>query len=439
MITKHHNYNYAGGSPNIPDAVGDRYYAQDLGRDFDFLRDTAGNILRDLTGAIPCILQGGQVSQGTGDTLNIAAGIGYAQHQVDIADNAAGTPPNVTQENIEAIRIEWTGQASLAIPSATLDGSTVNYVKVEYTEINSDTRTRARSGGTYASKLVPSFTITVDSTAPTNQQIQLATFTGSAGGSFVFNKSAKSAFINSVGPLSSVQTGSFTITSSDRIAHVEFTGLLADATCTLPLAEDNLGREIYLINNSLAWSLFVTASGSDTINEMASIELPRRFNFLKIRATSTGWFIVQEKITCRLYLGGSPGYGSVDTRIPRFSTLFTSEGNLFSENHSSGYNSDTEGLKITINKSGPYGGSFLCNNSASQFAGISLNASSTTLQLASLPNFDEIYTGSDIPGGTSQPSGFSIYLEQGDIIRPHSNGIPMSFAQTFNFYITYLG
>lgn len=184
---KHHNHDYTGGSPNIPIAVGDRYYAQDLGRDFNFLRDLAGKVILDVTGKLPVLFSGGGVSQGSGDTLDIASGVGYADHGIDVPDDSTVIPATVTQENIP-IRIEWGGQNDLSIPDATLDGSTPNYVKLTYAESVSADRTRAKASGSYPVEKSPSFVISVSSTLPTSTEVCLASFIGSSGGAFTFSQ-----------------------------------------------------------------------------------------------------------------------------------------------------------------------------------------------------------------------------------------------------------
>jgi hypothetical protein len=94
--------------------------------------------------------------------------------------------------DIEARRVAWTAQTNLAIAGATLDGVTVNYVKVKYAETNGETRARKKKAGSYAYERIPSYTITVNSTSPVEgTEIVLATFTGSTGGTFTFSTLSK--------------------------------------------------------------------------------------------------------------------------------------------------------------------------------------------------------------------------------------------------------
>ena len=176
---KHHNTLYSGG---FPVAVGDRHHAQDKFRDFDYLRDKIGAILQDISTGIPVLLKGGQVTKGTGDTLDITPATGYVPFDVTTPDDMSTLPGSTLTATLRSVRVESTQQNNLAIGSATLDGSTVNYVKLAYAEVTAgNTRSRAKAAGSYDYEQSPSFTITVDSTPPTSDEIQLDTFTGTAG------------------------------------------------------------------------------------------------------------------------------------------------------------------------------------------------------------------------------------------------------------------
>ena len=178
----------------IPYFLGDRYYGQDLIRDHHYLQDRLGLVLKDVKGGVcPIVISGGVISQGTGDTLNITACIGYHKLSVEIPDSFATLPPTKMNADIDAIRVSSTQQTDMAIASATLDGVTRNYVKVAYTETNGNTRTRAKKTGTYAYEIIPSFTITVNAVAPTDYEVCLGSFVGSTGGSFTISATGRNS------------------------------------------------------------------------------------------------------------------------------------------------------------------------------------------------------------------------------------------------------
>ena len=173
-IDKHLNQEYSGG---IPLNVGDRFYSQDMGRDFNYLQDRMGEIGKDIIGELPFIVSGGVVSKGgSADEMNITPCVGYAKHSVTIPDTFAALPPSTTTADIETIRVKSTQQTNLDISGATLDGSTLNYVKLRYDDADGNTRARAKKAGSYNYEQTPSFTIVVDTVAPTDYDIVLLGF-----------------------------------------------------------------------------------------------------------------------------------------------------------------------------------------------------------------------------------------------------------------------
>jgi len=182
-INKHGNWTYSGTTPIN---VGDRYYSPDKIRDLQYVLDQAGAITASLAGAVPCLLAGGTVSKGTGDTINITPVYALVNYQVTIPDTFASFPPSYMTADIIKF-VGTTQQTNMTLPSATLDGSTINYIKIAYTETDGNTRTRARSSGSYAYERVPSFVITVDTNAPTTYELAIAQMVGNIGGAFTFS------------------------------------------------------------------------------------------------------------------------------------------------------------------------------------------------------------------------------------------------------------
>lgn len=181
-ILKHLNWKWL---TTVPYALGDRYYTQDLVRDFRFLQDVVGNLAYDTFGqTIPRKISGGVVTKGAGDTLNITLGRGWVAHSVEIPDTFASLPPSKMSADVTGVPVAWSAQTNLALPLATLDGVAVNYVKVRYLESDGNTRVRAKTTGTYSYETVPSYQFVVDTVAPTIYDLVLTTFVGTAGGAF---------------------------------------------------------------------------------------------------------------------------------------------------------------------------------------------------------------------------------------------------------------
>ena len=184
-IDKHLNHGYSSG---IPLGAGDRYYSQDLGRDFWYLLDKTGQAVSDIIdGRSKFIISGGAVSQGVGTTLNITAGVSYAPYSVTVPDTFVTIPPGTKSEDVALIRIAQVAQTNFAIPNATADGATPNYVKVKYLESNLNSRAKSKKAGSWSYEVSPSYLITVDSVAPTAYEVCLGTFLLTGGGAFTFS------------------------------------------------------------------------------------------------------------------------------------------------------------------------------------------------------------------------------------------------------------
>ena len=109
---------------------------------------------------------------------------------------------------------------------------------------------------------------------------------------------------------------------------------------------------------------------------------------------------------------------------------------MFSENHSTGYNSNNEGLEITISKAGKY--SFQITSSGSQQNGISLNSSQLTTNISSI-NVQDRLAHEATTDNDAHSCTVSLYLDINDVIRAHGNGVAPSDSNQFNFTATYLG
>lgn len=187
MINKKINWGFDASAPGgIPDGAGDRYYSQDLLRDLLYLMDRIGLLYKDLINQIPFHVSGGAVSQGVGATLNITAGIGYVKKSFQTVLSYSASPPTTQDEDVDAIRINWTQQTNMT-PTGYTPGGATNYVKVAYIDLDGATRSRAKKAGTWAYDSSPSYLFSVNTTPPTDYELCLKTFT-EAGGVFTFSE-----------------------------------------------------------------------------------------------------------------------------------------------------------------------------------------------------------------------------------------------------------
>lgn len=180
---------YSGG---IPLNVGDRYYGQDLSRDFWSGLDFLSTAMRGIVGQAPALLRGGICSKGTNfDDMDITAAFGIVGHQVTTPDNFSSLPPSIQSEDILALIVESEAQVNFDLAAtATLDGVTTNYVKLRYKEVDGGSRNRAKKSGSYVYEVEPSFEIIVNTVSPTKYDILLCSFVGDGSSTLTITQSA---------------------------------------------------------------------------------------------------------------------------------------------------------------------------------------------------------------------------------------------------------
>jgi len=172
-MNKRANLNYDG---DLPEFLGDRYYSQDLLRDNLFAHHVGSRIVEDLIAKTPILLRGGFVQQSTKSTIYIAKAIGYVPKTVEVPDSFEAIPQTkmsvTTKQRVESENV------TLELPGAVLDGTTVNYVKLRYKEIDGAIRNKAKTLSDYVYEKIESYEILVDPIVPTQDEILLATLVG---------------------------------------------------------------------------------------------------------------------------------------------------------------------------------------------------------------------------------------------------------------------
>lgn len=184
MSIDKHSRDYNTDTPPVPEALGDVYRPHDLFRDLEYVNLKASQVVLDLLGRTGnTIAYGLYVTQGSGDTIDVSAGVAYVNVTVSVPDSYATNPPTVRTETAVR-RTEVTAQTNLSTANAVLDGLTTNYVKVAYAETDVASRQRIKAAGTYVYEKEDSFTVTIDTIGPTTSEVEIATFTGNPGGVF---------------------------------------------------------------------------------------------------------------------------------------------------------------------------------------------------------------------------------------------------------------
>lgn len=181
MISKHNNWKY---DALIPFFVGDRRYGQDMIRDFYSTISHIGAVIEGQAGAATSRLRGGHISQGSSfSEIDITELFAIINSSVEIPDSFASIPPTKTTADI-TIPTYLAAQTDISLSGATLDGAATNYVKASYVVVDGNTRQRVKKAGTYSYEVQPSILITVNTTAPTVYELELATLVGD-GSSFL--------------------------------------------------------------------------------------------------------------------------------------------------------------------------------------------------------------------------------------------------------------
>ena len=263
----HHNFTYTSG---VPTFVGDRYYGQDMLRDFYFLLARIGDTLSAITSGSTAKLDGGDVTAVGLNALSVPQQTLLARLTVTIPDDLSSVPGTTQTEDI-FVPFLLPAFTNVSFPSATLDGSTTNYVKYTYQETGDPTKIRSRAelSGTYAYEVMESGIFTINSTAPTANEILLCTFVGD-GSTFLnitqVNTYNIPATLNSILQLSALSvTGAATVGSATITGDASVGGNL---TVTGTVDTGQGATEVFAMNQAVETTDDVTFNSvtSGTLN-----------------------------------------------------------------------------------------------------------------------------------------------------------------------------
>lgn len=309
---------------------------------------------------------------------------------------------------------------------------------VDYSLSGEDTYYEQRAMETvYAGESVYSLFTVTNPTYQTGNIYITAKIIGTYPESDIFYDLVSGATTTSIDNTDSPYTIADAIT--DLILFVDSSG--GNVTVNMPTLADNIGRNITIIHQVGGNLLTVDGEGAEQIGEMTSIEMPKQGDRLKTIGTTPWWEILEERLTCQLRLDTYAGYGSTDTTIMQFTNSRENAGNLFTENHSTGYNSGTEGLEITIAKSGKYSFYFTACSAAGTALtlGLSLDSSQLTTAIYSINVQDTLSMQGCVAGTYIGVSSWSGYLVSGSIIRFHAEAVVPGVASRCHAFATYEG
>ena len=118
-----------------------------------------------------------------------------------------------------------------------------------------------------------------------------------------------------------------------------------------------------------------------------------------------------------VFVGQVNGYGSTNTVIRRFTTVYLNQGTDITY-----ADSPTLGASFTVNKSGVYAMSFTDGFTAAADMGISRNSNQLTTGIGAINGADRIAEVTTPLANTRGACSVTRYLQAGDVIRPHNGG-----------------
>ncbi|MDR2193885.1 MAG: hypothetical protein LBP19_05380, partial [Treponema sp.] len=177
MHVNHSNFDVTGSTPA---ATGDREWAHDFVRNFQYLRGLAGLLGKGLLGD-DLFLSGGQnIVKVDNNTATVSELLGICRVPVTVPDDEAGwrIPMSYKPDDIfMAVRAE---NKTLVFPNG--NGA----IKLSFANKMGGQRTRRFTGGNYVYCMADDANLSADSNSPTPYELVVATYTG-AGSNLVIS------------------------------------------------------------------------------------------------------------------------------------------------------------------------------------------------------------------------------------------------------------
>jgi hypothetical protein len=157
-----------------PKAAGDRYWAHDLIRDFQYLRGQIGALAKGLVGNNSVLYHSGFTITGH-NSATLQEIIGVMQTTVRVPEDEIGWSIPMPYKNDIIYVIARAADKTITFPTSTGNKGYIK-LKMQYTEKNSSTRQKVFKNETYTYCQVDDVTITADFTAPASDELVLAEF-----------------------------------------------------------------------------------------------------------------------------------------------------------------------------------------------------------------------------------------------------------------------
>ena len=162
------NHNYSNA---LPIASGDKYWAQDMVRDHQYLRNVGGALFEQFLGNEDHVFEVDIIKGQDNQHVNINTASGLVKMQISVPDDSNGW--TVPQEvKVESIYVLVKCPVTLGFVLGTLAGT----IRISYDEAIVANRTRAYTGGDYAYVLSDGATIVANDSDPTEHELVVATY-----------------------------------------------------------------------------------------------------------------------------------------------------------------------------------------------------------------------------------------------------------------------
>jgi hypothetical protein len=157
-----------------PKAAGDRYWAHDLIRDFQYLRGQIGALAKGLVGNNFVLYNSGFTITGH-NSATLREIIGVMQTTVRVPEDDIGWSIPMPYKNDLIYVIARAADKTITFPTSTENKGYIK-LKMQYTEKNSSTRQKVFKNETYTYCQTDDVTIYADFTAPASDELVLAEF-----------------------------------------------------------------------------------------------------------------------------------------------------------------------------------------------------------------------------------------------------------------------
>jgi hypothetical protein len=210
-------------------------------------------------------------------------------------------------------------------------------------------------------------------------------------------------------------------------------------TATAPTTVGQIKKPVFYAQSATAGVVYnmlgiQLSSGGSTVTSFAFTNA-NGFTGTVSTATTTPTLVLQRTFNSMVRLQNGNGYGSTNTKIKRFTTTITNTGSDITYADSA-----TLGASFTINTAGVYNIQYADHYAAvaTTYIGLSLNSAQLTIDIQSITAADRLtlfYRAID----SSLYVSTTAYLNVGDIIRAHTDGLSNTPGGLCNFCLARVG